>query len=186
MDGKMTQKKSDKLACLKDPELLDSCQGKNELSLNDSFISDVKRIILTARENAVRSVDFERVQMYWKVGKRIFEEEQGGLERAEYGAYLVKRLAERIEPEFGSGFSSRQFHYSRRFYRTYPIVNALRSQFNWFQYRQLIAIADESKREYYELEAASNAWNGRELERQINANLYERLLLSSNKSLELR
>jgi predicted nuclease of restriction endonuclease-like (RecB) superfamily len=46
----------------------------------------------------------------------------------------------------------------------------------------LIAIGDELKREYYELEAVKNSWTGREMERQINSNLYERLLLSNNKA----
>jgi hypothetical protein len=84
------------------------------------------------------------------------------------------------EPEYGSGFSYRQLAYCRQFYFAYPIVNALRSQFNWMQYRLLISISDNDKREYYELEAANNNWNGRELERQINALLYERLLMSNS------
>lgn len=119
--------------------------------------------------------------MYWKLGKRIFEEEQQGKERAEYGTYLIRRLAEQLEPEFGSAYSYRQLNFCRQFYRTYPIVNALRSQLNWMQYRLLIQIEDTSKREYYELEAAKNSWTGRELERQINSSLYERLLLSNDK-----
>lgn len=45
----------------------------------------------------------------------------------------------------------------------------------------LIQIENVSKREYYELEAVKNAWAGREMERQINSNLYERLLLSNDK-----
>ena len=63
----------------------------------------------------------------------------------------------------------------------YPIANALRSQFNWTQYRLLLAIPDDYKREYYELEAVNNAWTAREMERQINSQLYERLLLSNDK-----
>jgi len=62
----------------------------------------------------------------------------------------------------------------------YPITNALRSQFNWVQYRLLIRIDDDYKREYYELETLNNAWTGRELERQINSLLYERLLVSNS------
>ncbi|MDD5943784.1 MAG: PDDEXK nuclease domain-containing protein [Fibrobacter sp.] len=135
----------------------------------------------TARENAVRSVDFCRVQMYWKLGKRIFEEEQHGKKRADYGAYIVKSLAEKLEAEYGSGFSKRQLEFCRQFFITYPIANALRSQLNWSQYRMLIQIPDPDKREYYELEAVNNSWNGRELERQINSQLYERLLLSNDK-----
>ena len=119
--------------------------------------------------------------MYWKLGERIFIEEQKGQDRAEYGAYLLQNVALEIEKEFGSGFSVRQLERARQFYRTYPIATALRTQLNWYQYRLLIQIDDKDKREYYELEATNNNWTGRELERQINSGLYERLLLSNDK-----
>ena len=119
--------------------------------------------------------------MYWKLGERIFIEEQKGQDRAEYGAYLLQNVALEIEKEFGSGFSVRQLERARQFYRTYPIASALRTQLNWYQYRLLIQIDDKDKREYYELETANNNWTGRELERQINSGLYERLLLSNDK-----
>jgi predicted nuclease of restriction endonuclease-like (RecB) superfamily len=150
-------------------------------NISAELYNDVRNIILNARTAAIRSVDFERVMMYWQLGERIFVEEQHGKERADYGEYLVQNLSKQLEHEFGSGFSYRQLAYCRKFYRLYPIVNALRSQFNWSQYRLLIAIDDSHKREYYELEALNNAWTGRELERQINSMLYERLLLSNNK-----
>ena len=150
-------------------------------NLTEQFISDIRTIILSARESAIRSVDTVRVQMYWKLGERIFIEEQKGQDRAEYGAYLLQNVALEIEKEFGSGFSVRQLERARQFYRTYPIATALRTQLNWYQYRLLIQIDDNDKREYYELEAANNNWTGRELERQINSGLYERLLLSNDK-----
>ncbi|MDY4569257.1 MULTISPECIES: YhcG family protein [Alistipes] len=150
-------------------------------NLTEQFISDIRTIILSARESAIRSVDTVRVQMYWKLGERIFIEEQKGQDRAEYGAYLLQNVALEIEKEFGSGFSVRQLERARQFYRTYPIATALRTQLNWYQYRLLIQIDDKDKREYYELEAANNNWTGRELERQINSGLYERLLLSNDK-----
>lgn len=156
----------------------------NELAifkLDEQFVSDIRNIIITARTTAIRSVDFERVKMYWKLGERIFIEEQKGQDRAEYGAYLLQNVALEIEKEFGSGFSVRQLERARRFYRTYPIATALRTQLNWYQYRLLIQISDNDKREYYELETANNNWTGRELERQINSGLYERLLLSNDK-----
>ena len=147
----------------------------------NSLYQEVRQIIDNARSNAVRSVDFCRVQMYWNIGRRIVEEEQQGKERADYGAYLLKNLAKALEPEYGSGFSYRQLNFCRQFYRTYPIMNSVRSQLNWTQYRLLIQIADSDKREYYELEAANNGWTARQLERQINSQLYERLLLSNDK-----
>jgi predicted nuclease of restriction endonuclease-like (RecB) superfamily len=152
-----------------------------DANINPTFYEDIRHIILEAQGNAVRSVEFQRVMMYWRLGERIFVEEQGGQDRAEYGAHLIQNLVAKIEPEFGSGYSSRQLNRARQFYRTYPIVSALRSQLNWYQYRMLIAINDDYKREYYELEATNNGWTGRELERQINAALYERLLVSNDK-----
>ena len=147
----------------------------------DALYSEARQIIESSRANAIRSVDFCRVQMYWQLGKRIFDEEQKGKERADYGAYILQNLAKRLEPEFGSGFSYRQLKFCRQFYRTYPIGNALRSQLNWTQYRLLIQIPDPDKREYYELESVNNGWTGRETERQINSMLYERLLMSNDK-----
>lgn len=146
-----------------------------------AFLTDVKQIIDAARSSAARSIDFCRVQMYWNIGRRIFEEEQQGKVRADYGTYLIKNLAQTLEPEYGSGFSYRQLAFCRQFYRLYPIANALRSQLNWTQYRMLIQIDDPDKREYYELESVNNGWTARETERQINSQLYERLLLSSDK-----
>ena len=146
-----------------------------------NLYNEVREIIASARQNATRSVDFCRVQMYWNIGKRILETEQEGKERAEYGSYLLKNLAKKLEPEYGTGFSVRQLERSRQFYKMYPIATALRTQFNWTQYKLLLAISDDYKREYYELEAVNNAWTSRELERQINSQLYERLLLSNDK-----
>lgn len=142
--------------------------NNNNIELRNDFVSDIKGIILSARKSAIRSVDFERVKMYWKLGERILIEEQQGKDRAEYGSFLIRNLSVSIEPEFGSGFSVRILEQCRQFYRTYPIANALRSQFNWSQYRLLIQLDNEDKREYYELEAVNNGWTGRELERQIN------------------
>ena len=110
---------------------------KKMTTSNDKFLSDIRGIIDAARTQAVRSVDFCRVQMYWHMGKRILEEEQQGKDRADYGTYLIRNLARQLEPEYGSGFSVRQLEMCRQFYRLYPIANALRSQLNWTQYRML-------------------------------------------------
>lgn len=159
---------------------MDNTNNKQNI-IATSFISDIKEIIDSSKNKAVKSVEFYRVQMYWKLGERIFNEEQAGKDRAKYGSFLIENLAKELEPQFGSGFSKRQLQRCRQFYKEYPIASALRAQFNWFQYRILISINDKEKREYYELEAIKNSWNGRELERQINSQLYERLLISNDK-----
>lgn len=146
-----------------------------------SIITDIKSIISNAREQAIRSVNFERVVMYWKIGERIFEEEQKGVQRAEYGTYLIKNLAEELEPEFGTGFSARQLERFRQFYRIYSNASALRTEFSWTHYKLMLSIENEDKRAFYEAETLNNLWNARELERQINSQLFERLLLSNDK-----
>ncbi len=151
------------------------------LQLTTSFLADIKAIINTARTQAVHSVDFARVQMYWNMGRRIFVEEQGGKDRADYGTRLIRSLAEKLEPEFGTGFGIRQLETCRQFYRVFPNAHTLRAHLNWSQYKLLISIPDPDKREYYELEAVNNAWNGREMKRQIDSLLYERLLMSNDK-----
>lgn len=145
------------------------------------FVDEIRGIIDQARSHAVRSIDQTRVLMYWNIGQRIFEKEQQGKERADYGTYLIKNLAMAIEPEYGSGFGERQLKFCRQFYKAYPIANTLCSQLNWSQYCMLIQIPDLDKREYYELEAVNEGWTGRQLERQINSMLYERLLMSNDK-----
>ena len=159
-------------------------EGKmgNEIMTIDGLVSDARKIIDTARANAVRSVDFNRVMMYWNLGRRIFEEEQQGKERAEYGAQIIRGLAARLEVEYGSGFGVRQLDQSRKFYRLYPIAHTLCAQLNWSQYKLLISIEEVDKREYYQLEAVNNNWTKRELERQIHSQLWERLCLSNDKA----
>lgn len=155
------------------------------MQLSPSLVLEVKSIIARSREQAIRAVDHARVLMYWHIGERIYEEEQQGKDRADYGKYLIRSLAEQLEPEFGSGFGRRQLELVRQFYRTFPIANALRSQLSWTHYRLLIRLENEDKREFYMAEATKNNWTTRQLERQISSQLYERLLLSNEKAIVL-
>jgi predicted nuclease of restriction endonuclease-like (RecB) superfamily len=148
---------------------------------NQTIIPDIKAIIATARDKAIRVVDNERTLMYWHIGQRIFEEEQEGKDRADYGTYLIKYLSQQLQPEYGSGFSVRQLERYRQFYRTFPIASALRTQLSWTQYKFLLAIDNQYKREFYIAESVKNNWTSRQLERQIDSSLYERLLMSNNK-----
>lgn len=93
-----------------------------------NIIEDARTIINSARSSAVRSVDFCRVQMYWNLGKRIFEEEQQGKERADYGTYLIKNLASTLESEYGSGFGVRQLEQSRQFYDKEKVLSVARKE----------------------------------------------------------
>jgi predicted nuclease of restriction endonuclease-like (RecB) superfamily len=150
------------------------------MELSNNIINQIQSIIANAQARAIRSVDTERVAMYWQIGKVIFEEEQQGKERAEYGTFLIKSLAETLQPQFGSGFSYRQLNWYRQFYKAFPIVSALRTQFSWTHYKTLLSIDNQDKKDFYIAETEKNNWNARQLERQVNSQLFERLLLSND------
>lgn len=150
------------------------------MEIKKDILLQIQSIINNAQAKAIRAVDNERVLMYWQIGKVIFEEEQQGKARADYGKYLIKSISDTFQPQFGTGFSIRQLEMNRQFYRTFPITNALRSQFSWTHYRTLIRIDNQDKREFYIAETEKNNWNARQLERQVNSQLFERLLLSNS------
>src|SRR5690606_13871173 len=127
-----------------------------KMLINPSIIPDIKAMIARTRDKTIRTSDHQRTLMYWHIGKRIFEEGQDGKDRADYGTYLIKYLSEQLQPEFGSGFSSRQLNWYRQFYRTFPIVPALRTQLSWTQYKMLLSVDNEDKRDFYIAETIKN------------------------------
>lgn len=150
------------------------------MNLSKNILGQIQQVISNAQDKAVRAVDNQRVLMYWQIGKIIFEEEQNGQDRAAYGSYLIKSISSEFQPKFGSGFSVRQLERYRQFYRQFPIATALRTQFNWTHYKLLLSVEDQDKKEFYIAEASKNNWTARQLERQINSQLFERLLLSND------
>ena len=144
-------------------------------------LDDIRKIIARARERAVRSVNHELTVAYWHIGQRLVEEEQEGKERAEYGKRLVTEISAHLTSEFGSGFSPQNLWFMRQFYLSFPILSALRRELTWTHYKALTRLDDPDKRTFYIAEAVKNTWSVRQLERQINSLLYERLLMSQDK-----
>lgn len=146
-----------------------------------NIITEIRAIIDSSQISAVRAIDRERVIMYWNIGRRIFEEEQHGNDRAVYGERLIGYLSDQLQPQFGSGFSARNLNHFRQFYRKFPIVPAVRAQLSWTHYKILLNINNEEKLEFYKYESIKNNWTARQMERQIGSQLFERLLLSTDK-----
>jgi predicted nuclease of restriction endonuclease-like (RecB) superfamily len=144
----------------------------------DDLVERLRLIIAQARQQALRAVDTIQVYTCWEMGRHIVEFEQGGTERAQYGARLLPRLAERLTAEFGKGFDERNLRHMRAFFQTFPIWDAVRSELSWTHYRILLRVEDQRVREWYMVEAASQNWGTRALERQIGTLYYERLLAS--------
>jgi predicted nuclease of restriction endonuclease-like (RecB) superfamily len=150
------------------------------MDLRKGFVEEVKGIIEDSRVKAIRAVDHVRVKMYWELGRKIVEEEQQGMGRAEYGMYLIKKLSEQLKIEYGAGFSKRQLENSRKFYSEYPIAQTVSAQLTWSHYLICLSIENQAKRQFYETETIKNSWSVRQLERQVNSQFYERLLLSND------
>lgn len=148
--------------------------------MKEAFYSEIQGILENARSNAYRAVNFAMVEAYWKIGERIVAE-QGGAERAEYGAHLISELSQRLQADFGPGFTPANLKNMRQFYLTFPKSYALRSDLSWTHYRMLMRVETETARQFYLEECVRANWSTRQLERQINSFFYERLLSSKNK-----
>mgnify|MGYP001114695169 CR=1 FL=1 len=112
-----------------------------ELPMNfDGLVERLRLLIAQARQQALRAVDLIQVRTCWEMGRHIVEFEQGGAERAQYGARLLPRLAERLTAEFGKGFDERNLRHMRAFFQTFPIWDAVRSELSWTHYRLLLRV----------------------------------------------
>jgi predicted nuclease of restriction endonuclease-like (RecB) superfamily len=171
----------------------------------------IRSLVLSARQSAARGVDLLQVYTNYEIGRRIVEQEQQGADRAQYGRELLNELAVRLTGEFGNGFSVSNLRYMRQFYLAYPeriapIRQTVSGEFpafpihqtmsgelqtsaettykpfvlSWSHYVFLIGLKPE-ERDFYEIEAAQQGWTLRELRRQFDAGLYERLALSRDK-----
>ena len=141
----------------------------------------VQGILNEARAKTWRAVNNAQVTMYWEMRRAIVEEEQKGQQRAEYGKSLLAGLSKRLTETFGRGYAERNIWYMRNFFLTFPILHALRAELTWTHYRLLLTVKNERARAYYINEAIKANWSTRQLERQINSSLYERLLQSKDK-----
>ena len=147
-----------------------------------SVINEIKSVLDTARQNVAQQVNNELICSYWNIGRIICEHEQTELSRADYGKQTLRVLSKELTKEFGKGFSVSNIQFMRRFYQTYQIQQTLSVKLSWSHYCELLAISDSDKRSFYEKEAVRSNWSVRELKRQIESSLFERLLLSRNDS----
>jgi predicted nuclease of restriction endonuclease-like (RecB) superfamily len=175
----------------------------------DSLFQKVVEIVSGAQGRVARAVNSTMVQTYWEIGRQIVLVEQQGDQRAGYGEEVLAQLSDRLTLRFGKGFGLKHLTRVRQFYLTYPELEtqaqsiidtdsqqivvavrrqlpvasqpAFRQELSWTHYRFLMAVEEPSARSFYELEAATQGWSVRELERQIASHLYERLAASRDK-----
>lgn len=146
-----------------------------------NLLLNIGDILENGRRQAYRSVNNVLLKTYWEVGKSIVEFEQNGKIKAEYGAELLDRLSGDLKFRYGKGFCRRNILDMRRFYILYPIWQTLSAKLSWSHYVQLINIENEFARSFYEKQCLREKWSVRELDRQKNAMLFERIALSKDK-----
>lgn len=145
-------------------------------------VGQIKSILYKARSNVVSQVNGELLKAYWNIGRIVCEYEQSTPERADYGKQIMKNLSKELTREFGKGFSVSNLQFMRRFYLTYSIQQTVSVKLGWSHYCELLTITDSDKRSFYEKEAINANWSVRELKRQIDSSLFERLILSRGES----
>ena len=152
-----------------------------KIEIKKDIYEEICNLLNKSRESIISSVNSTMTKTYYLIGKWFVEEEQNGNERAEYGKNLIKELSEKLLKKFGKGFSERNLEQMRMFYIKYSKSQTLSGKLNWSHYLVLMRIDNIEERNFYEIEASQNNWSLRELKRQINLALYERLVLSRNK-----
>ncbi len=173
----------------------------------EPLYGEIRAVLESARAGAHRAVNAAMVQAYWHVGRLIVEHEQGGTKRAAYGEAVLDDLSLRLMAEFGCGFDVTNLRKMRQFYRMFEIRDAVRlesgkakraaarlvsgvepirhtagDELSWSHYRLLIQVESPAAREWYMNEAMGQHWSTRQLDRQISALYYERLLVSRKKA----
>jgi len=174
---------------------------------NNRLYDSIKELIESAKARIVRNVNATVVLTYYHIGRIIIEDEQKGKYRADYAKNVLEQLSKQLTKDFGKGYSMTNLEYIRKFYLIYkdripqsligksekprrsrassipqsPIEESKASfLLSWTHYIQLIKI-DNNERNFYEIEAVQGNWSVRELQRQFNSSLFERLALSRNK-----
>lgn len=151
----------------------------NQLTPNNSMILEIRELLENARKNVAQQVNTQLLTTYWNIGRIIVEYEQQNQIRADYGKQTLRELSKELTREFGKGFSRSNLQNMRAFYLAYEKCQTVSGKLSWSHYCELLSITDENKRSFYEKESINSGWSVRELKRQIDSLLYERLLLSS-------
>lgn len=155
---------------------------KEKVNENDEVVNvlfkEISEIISQNKTKMAYQINETLVSTYFNIGKTIVENEQNGNIRAEYGKEVLLKLSKKLRNSFGSGFSRTGLQNMRLFYNTYKNCQPLAGKLSWSHYCYLIYIEDDAERRFYENECINSKWSKRELKRQIDSCLFQRLLLS--------
>ena len=167
----------------KDKDVQMSNQQRKRVIKNNyqKLIDSIGILLQQARQKAFQQVNSILVKTYWEIGRHIVVYEQENKERAEYGSRLLDVLSRDLKNRHGKGFSRRNVLNMRNFYLAYPKWQAVPAVLSWTHIVALLSVEDDLARSFYMKECITNHWSTRQLERQTNSMLFERLALSKDK-----
>lgn len=158
----------------------------SDLTVNDGsyqqLLDRIGECLALGRQRAFEQVNSVLVETYWQIGRYIVEFEQAGKERAEYGSRLLQVLSRDLKAAYGKGFSRSNLQYMRLFYLNYENCQTLSGKLSWSHYTELLAISDDLARSFYEQQCIQDRWSVRELKRQKDSALFERVALSKDRA----
>lgn len=152
------------------------------LEKNNTMALEISAMVNEAKSNLTKEINKSITYVYWNIGRIIVKHENEDNNRLEYGKEVLKGLSNELTKLLGKGYSYTNLTYMRWFYNVYPDYDKISESLSWSHYVELITIKDDDKRNFYEKECINSNWSVRELQRQLDTSLFERLLLSDGKA----
>jgi len=147
-----------------------------------TLINQIGDCLSRGRVQSMQQVNTILIETYWQIGRYIVEFEQRGQDRAEYGSKLLNQLSKDLKAHHGKGFGRSNLQYMRLLYLIYPNCQTLSGKLSWSHYIELLAVSDELARSFYEQQCIQENWSVRELKRQKDSALFERIALSKDRA----
>ena len=149
---------------------------------NKEMIKEITTLVNDVKNNLAKEINKSITYVYWNIGKIILSNENEYNNRLEYGREVLKGLSDELTKYLGKGYSVTNLKYMRIFYKTYPNFDEIDEKLSWTHYCELMIIKDIDKRNFYAKECINSNWSVKELQRQLDTSLFERLLLSDGKA----
>ncbi|MBP6024215.1 PDDEXK nuclease domain-containing protein [Ferruginibacter sp.] len=168
----------------------------------NALLKEIKQLVEQARHNVVRNINTELLLTYWNVGKIIVAKEHSEQYDETSVRNMLLDISKELTRDLGKGFSRSQLTYMRLFFLRFPIFQSpgkpgvtvshqkgksakavgltVLNQLSWSHYYELLKCNDEMEIGFYQQSAINENWSVRELRRQMDTALFERIALSKN------
>ena len=148
----------------------------------EDLVAGIKKVDRAAKRHVANETNRTQLLSYWLNGRMIAVYELNGKDRAEYGDRTIKQLSKRLTRELERGYSTTNLYNMRQFYKEHQIFQSVTGKLTWTHYCELMGVGDSQRRSFYEHEAANSGWSVREMRRQMDSMLFERLLKAKDEA----